>query len=136
MVNKQHFGLFTGLLGAADMAQRMLRSHVFLLPSLIENSPNTLGEAMLMGVPSVAAYAGGVSSMARDEEEVLLYRADDPALLAWQVKRLFDDGALCERLSTASRNRANRTHDVNENIAALVAVYEQIGSGRPPPPHE
>ncbi|MCH8476275.1 MAG: glycosyltransferase, partial [Opitutales bacterium] len=46
-----------------------------LLPSLIENSPNTLAEAMMMGVPVVAAYAGGVPSMARDEEEVLLYRA-------------------------------------------------------------
>ncbi|MCZ6828291.1 MAG: glycosyltransferase [Gammaproteobacteria bacterium] len=123
--------IFTGLLSAAEMAQRMQRSHVFNLPSLIENSPNTLGEAMLMGVPSIAAYAGGVTSMAADEEEVLLYRADDPALLAWQVKRLFDDDALCARLSAAARARANRTHDANKNVTAQVAVYEQIISDCP-----
>ena len=51
---------FLGFLRAKDMANTMCSAHVFVLPSCIENSPNTMGEAMIMGVPVVAAFVGGV----------------------------------------------------------------------------
>ncbi len=119
---------FTGLLNDQAMAERMQRSHVFVLSSIIENSPNTLGEAMMVGTPSVAAFAGGVPSMARDEVDVLMYRADDPAMLAMQIKRLFDDPGLCGRLSASARHRARQTHDPEANVQALVDAYGRIAS--------
>lgn len=120
---------FTGLLDDISMAARMKATHVFVLSSIIENSPNTLGEAMMVGTPSVAAFAGGVPSMARDEVEALHYRADDPAMLAMQIKRLFDDPALCGRMSVAARQRARETHDPDSNVVALVQAYERIMQG-------
>lgn len=117
---------FTGSLVADAMAERLARSHVYLMSSLIENSPNTLGEAMLMGVPVVSAYAGGAPSMAMDEREALFYRADDPAMLAHQIRRIFADDALAARLSQAARERAKTNHDPERNLAALVAIYEAI----------
>lgn len=119
---------FLGVLPGDAMAQRICRSHVFVLPSIIENSPNTLGEAMVMGVPCVAAYVGGVPGMAADEEEALLYRADDPRMLAYQIKRLFDSPELCASLSQRAAARARRTHDPETNLRALVAAYEQATS--------
>ena len=84
---------FTGLLGSTEMAERMCRSQVFVLPSLIENSPNTLGEAMLLGVPAVAAYVGGIPSMARDEEEALrLAKTLHPAAITLDVMMPGMDG--------------------------------------------
>lgn len=117
---------FTGLLSAQGMAERMERSHVFVLSSIIENSPNTLAEAMMVGTPAVAAFSGGVPSMARDEVDVLMYRADDPAMLAMQIKRLFDDPALCRLLSASAQQRARQTHDPEANVQALVDVYGRI----------
>lgn len=117
---------FTGVLSAQAMAERMARSHVCLMASIIENSPNTLGEAMLLGTPVVSAYAGGAPSMARDEAEVLFYRPDDPAMLAFQVRRIFDDPALAARLSRAARARALETHDPDRNLADLIAAYDTI----------
>ena len=117
---------FTGSLDSEAMADRMRNSHVFLLSSLIENSPNTLAEAMLLGVPAVSAYTGGAPSMARDEEEALFYRADDPAMLALQVQRLFEDEDLCQRFSAAARARALTTHDPDAIMATLVSVYRTI----------
>ena len=99
------------------------------MSSIIENSPNTLGEAMMVGTPSVSAFTGGVPSMASDEVDVLMYRADDPAMLAMQIKRLFDDPALCDRLSGAARERARRTHDPEANVQALVDAYRRIVPG-------
>ncbi len=117
---------FTGQLTAEEMADRMCGAHVYLLPSLIENSPNTLGEAMAMGVPSVAAFVGGVPSMVADEKEALLYRADDPVMLAFQIGRLFDDSALCKRLGAASRHRAMEAHNAQSNLDLLVTAYRRI----------
>ena len=120
---------FTGELNAVQMAERMRKSHVFILPSLIENSPNSLGEAMLMGVPSVASYAGGVPSMATDESEVLMYRANDSAMLAFQVQRLFRDDSLSYGLSKAARKRAIGTHNPDAVIDTLLAVYQRVLEG-------
>ena len=117
---------FTGILSAKAMAERMARSHVCLMASIIENSPNTLGEAMLLGVPSVSAYAGGAPSMAHDEIEALFYRPDDPVMLAFQVRRIFESPVLAERLSHAARARAAQTHDPERNLAGLVAAYKAI----------
>lgn len=117
---------FTGPLDAAAMCCRLTASHVFVMPSAIENSPNSLGEAMLTGVPCVAADVGGVKSMMADEREGLLYPLDEPYMLAYQVHRLFSDGALAERLSEAARLRAAATHDRDKNAADLLAIYRRV----------
>jgi len=110
------------------MVRLMEQSHVFVMSSIIENSPNTLGEAMMVGTPSVSSFTGGVPSMASDEVDVLMYRADDPAMLAVQIKRLFDDPALAGRLSASARTRARRTHDPDANVQALVTAYDRISA--------
>ena len=117
---------FTGVLDAEAMAARMARCHAYAMASLIENSPNTLGEAMLLGMPCVVAYAGGAPSMATDEREALFFRAGDPVTMAYQIKRLFDSDELCERLGEAARARALRTHDAEANLRDLLAAYRAI----------
>lgn len=117
---------FTGMLDAGAMAARMARCHVYAMASIIENSPNTLGEAMMLGMPCVSAYAGGASGMARDESEALFYRAEEPAALAFQIKRLFDSDGLCARLGEAAHARAMQTHDADANLQDLLAAYRVI----------
>lgn len=117
---------FLGLLQQEQMIDAMCNSNVFVMASVIENSPNTLGEAMILGVPSVASYNGGVSEMARDEQEALLYRSNDPRMLAFQIKRIFDDMQLARRLSDAAKVRAKLLHDPVENLNDLLFCYKTI----------
>ena len=117
---------FTGLLDGQGMADRMARSHVFAMPSIIENSPNTLGEAMAIGMPCVSAYAGGTPGMAGDEREALFYRAEDPVGLAFQIRRLFESDKLCRQIGDAARARALRTHDADQNLQNLLTAYRAI----------
>lgn len=118
--------IFTGPLQAEDMADRFCKTHVYVLCSTIENSPNTLGEAMLVGTPCVSSYAGGAPEMAVDGKEALFYRSNDPALLAWAVKRIFDDENLALSLSQNAQKRARITHDPQRNAEALLSAYKAI----------
>ena len=117
---------FMGILQAKQMAERLCSVNAYVLCSTIENSPNTLGEAMIMGVPAVAAFVGGAPDMARDNEEVLFYRDNDPQLLAYQLKRIFDDDSLALCLSGNARKRAQQTHDPQVNLQKLLHAYHNI----------
>lgn len=117
---------FTGVLSADQMAQKMRASHAFILSSIIENSPNSLGEAMMLGVPTISAHAGGAPDMAEDGREALFYRPEDAQMLAWRIRQIFESDALAKTLGTAARKRALKTHDPAENRDRLLAAYRAI----------
>ena len=125
-LNVEQYITFTGPLKAPEVAEKLASIHAYVLCSVAENSPNTLGEAMLVGTPCVAAYVGGVPDMATDGQEALFYRNDDPALLAWNLKRVFDDDALAQKLSENGRKRAAVAHDPQKNADRLYHVYQEI----------
>ena len=108
------------------MKQAYLDANVFVLPSTLENSPNSLGEAMLLGVPSVAADVGGVRNLMAHEQEGFLYRSGDVAALAEQILCLFAMEAEASKLGEAARSHAQATHDPEANLRALMKIYEEI----------
>lgn len=65
---------FTGRIGAEEMKAQYLKSGLYVCCSSLENSPNSLGEAMLLGMPCVAADVGGITSVFNSEEDGIVYR--------------------------------------------------------------
>lgn len=122
---KEHV-TFLGQLNAEEMCERYLKSHVFVSSSTIENSPNSVGEAMLLGVPVVSSEVGGVPDMLTDGVEGLLYTRENVSALATAVTRIFEDPDMAERLSAAARIRAGKTHDADTNYRRLLEVYHDI----------
>lgn len=113
-------------LNESEMKEQYLRAHVFVLPSAIENSPNSMGEAMLLGTPVIAANTGGVSSMLTHNREGFLYPFDEPYMLAYYIKYLFEHDELTDRLSAAGKIRASQTHHVQNNTERYLLIYKQI----------
>ncbi len=99
-----------GVLEASDVANELKTAHVFVLPSFIENSPNSLGEAMLVGTPSVVSFVGGVPSMVNDRESALCFPPGDAAMLADQIRQIFLQDELASKLSAQSRHVAKARH--------------------------
>lgn len=117
---------FTGLLDEKKMCQRYLKSNVFVCPSSIENSPNSLGEAMIMGVPCIASDVGGVSDMLTHKKEGFVYQVDAPYMLAHYVCEIFENENLALKFSKNAREHALKTHDRDKNTRRLIEIYNDV----------
>ena len=112
---------FTGNLNGEQMKQEYLRANVFICPSTIENSPNSLCEAQILGTPCIASYVGGVMDMMKGNEDNL-YRFEEVEMLAKKVCRVF----INERNQIDIRDIAVQRHDPVKNSEQLYSIYKSI----------
>lgn len=117
---------FVGSLNAAEMVDILKTSHAFCQYSMNENSPNSLGEAMILGVPCVASFVGGTPSYLSHEHSGLFYEKSEPGTLAFMLKKVFDNDELATRLSENARKDALVRHDRDNNKNTLFEIYKQI----------
>lgn len=117
--------LFTGPLSAQEMKKEYLNTNVFICPSSIENSPNSLCEAQVLGVPVIASYAGGIPDLMHGDEGNL-YRYEEFEMLAYKIIHLFKKK---EQINNeAMRKKALERHDPLKNVSRLMDIYESIVS--------
>lgn len=118
---------FLGSLSESQMKQEFLNAHVYVMPSAIENSPNSLCEAQILGTPCVASYCGGTPTLLTDGETGHLYRYEEHEMLAQSVARLFrSTDAQLTALSEAERSTALSRHDREKNADRLAEIYRTI----------
>ena len=113
---------FTGVLNEQEICKQYLKSNVFVCPSAIENSPNSLGETQLLGVPCTAAYVGGVPDMMKGCEE-FMYRFEEVEMLANRVCEIF------HRFTFSNADLTQEVlsrHDRVENQKDLLNIYCNI----------
>ncbi|MDT8997940.1 glycosyltransferase family 4 protein [Paucibacter sp. APW11] len=89
---------FAGRLEREAMAGLYQSASVMLNPSLTDNMPNSVLEALASGVPVVSTDVGGVPYLLEHERTGLLVKPAQPAELAAAVLRVLDDAALRQRL--------------------------------------
>ena len=112
---------FTGSLNGEQMKQEYLRTNVFVCPSTIENSPNSLGEAQILGTPCIASYVGGIPDMMKENEENL-YRFEEVEMLAEKVCRVFADAEKQVDMHVIAAER----HSSKLNCGILLSIYKNI----------
>ena len=124
--NLHHHIEFTGPLDEQGMIKEYLKCHVFICPSSIENSPNSLGEAQLLGVPCIASYVGGVPDMITNGENGLLYRYEEIEMLACAIRSVFLGDELADRLSKNGILTASKRHDRSTNSSTTLKIYKSV----------
>jgi len=115
-----------GYLRAGEMAEHLAGSHVFVMPSYLENSSNSLCEAMSVGVPCVASYTGGIPSLVENGRTGLLFPVGDAVSLADCIGSLFADEAMSTELGRAARRAALRRHSPQAVVNQLLFAYHEI----------
>lgn len=112
---------FIGNLDANEMKNEYLKCNLFLCPSTVENSSNSLAEAQILGVPVVCSYAGGLPDMMKGNEDNM-YRFDDFEALADIICRVFVQEGKQIDMSQIARVR----HDKSQNALNLLSIYNSI----------
>ena len=115
---------WAGFLTADEMREHYLKSNVFVCASALENSSNSVGEAMLLGVPVVASDVGGMRSILQDGRDGILFEKGDVKALVSKVEAIFADSGKAVRLGESARSRAMEIYDKDANIKALIKIYQ------------
>ena len=117
---------FLGPQNALQMRNQMLKCNVFVSPSTIENSPNSVGEAMLLGTPCISSDVGGVNDMLRRDEEGFVYPYDEYYMLAYYIKYVFNCKKQIASVTKKAQEHARITHDPMINSSGVMAIYKEI----------
>lgn len=120
--------VFAGKLSDEKMKQAYLHCHTFVCASSIENSPNSVAEAMLLGTPVVAARVGGIPSMIADGKEGFLFEKENANDLADKIIEIWRESQCLylKRVSKSAMNRAKLTHDPKRNYDCLMEIYQTV----------
>ena len=127
-LNLQNHVTFLGPLDATRMKAEYQRANVFICPSSIENSPNSLGEAQLLGVPCIASYVGGIPDFIPDESSGYLYRFEEVSMLAKLIEEVFKTSS--EFDNSIMRERAFKRHDATLIANQMIQIYERVSSDK------
>jgi len=115
-----------GTLSDTEMKNRFLKSSVFVCPSVVENSPNSLGEAMLLGVPVVASNAGGIPDMLTDGMDGIVFENMDHVKLAEAILQMWDEPVIAAVYGDNASKHAAKTHSADTNYRRLIEIYGEI----------
>lgn len=119
---------FLGPQDEMGMVNAMLKSNAFVLSSCIENGPNTMMEAMYLGLPCVCSYVGGAMQFAKEGEEALFYRYEEPEILAYELDRIWSNDELASQLSNSAKKRAEKFDDYEKVTEKYKRIYEKMAS--------
>lgn len=105
----------------ADIPAWLSALDIFVLPSRWEGLPNSLLEAMAMGLPVAASSVDGVLEIIRDKQNGLLFAPNKPLQLAACLRELAQDEALRGKLAAA----AKETVADKFSLLGMMGAYEE-----------
>lgn len=99
---------------------------VLAVPSLEDNLPNTVLEAMACGTPTVGFEVGGIPDMVRPGRTGVLAPAGDVAVLSEQIQSVLNDPQQLERMGALCRETAVREYSQKVGAQRYKELYESI----------
>ena len=112
---------FTG--HRSDLLDIYASLDLFLMTSLTEGLPNTVLEAMAMGVPVVSTDVGGVPELIRNGQDGLLCPVGEADQLADAVCTLLDAPGRRREMAVNARQRVEEKFDFGRRVRILEDIY-------------
>lgn len=115
-----------GRVSAAEIRRTLLAADVYMHPSYIENSPNSVGEAQMCALPIVATRVGGLDDIVAHGTNGYLVPANDPCAAAAAILQLARNPDKAEQMGQAARKAAERRHDRKAIVDETIALYSRL----------
>lgn len=115
-----------GVASAEDIREALLHATAYIHTSYIDNSPNSLCEAMLLGVTSISTSVGGIPSLVTDGQTGFLVPANDPYQMAFLMRYIAEHPEINLEIGNAARETAIKRHDKNAIAERVVSIYKSL----------
>lgn len=117
---------FLGSLPPDDIVKNLTSSTIYVHAAYMENSPNSICEAMLLGVPVISTNVGGISTLLEDGDGGILVPANDPCQMAYAIMNLSADKIMMKNYSDKGMKIARRRHSPENIKRQLISCYEAL----------
>lgn len=115
-----------GYMPADKVKEYLLDSDMYVHTAYIDNSPNSVCEAQLLGLPVIATYTGGIPSLINNGVNGILIPTNDPFTLTYTIMILAYDYNKQKFLSENACKDAMARHDPDNIIDELTFCYNNI----------
>ena len=109
----------------SDLLKLMMKSDIYLLPSLIEGFPLVKAEAMAAGLPVITTDVPGCKDFIDNERNGIIVSNRDPEEYANAIERLIKDKALRKKISDAAKRDAQKL-DWENIFEQIMGVYKKV----------
>jgi glycosyltransferase involved in cell wall biosynthesis len=117
---------FQGFANRPDLQSALSRATLLVLPSLEENCPMAVLEAMAAGLPVAAANVGGVPDLITHGSDGLLFDPTNENSIASAIAELLADDKKRDRLAWTAKEKALRCFHPHQIAEKHIAIYRQI----------
>lgn len=115
-----------GVVGRESLREELTSVTGVVLPSLEDNCPMVLLEAMAAGVPVAAAGIGGIPDLVQDGQTGWLFDPRSAAHMAGAVGRLLEDQGGATRLAVTARTAAQERFHPTVIATKHLDIYQQV----------
>ena len=117
---------FLGFRSPSELIDEMIHSTMYVHTAYIENSPNSICEAQIFGMPIISTMVGGIATLVRNGEDGDLLPANDPWQIANAIVELSKDRERMKYYSEHSRQHALERHNPDNILKQLLGCYKDL----------
>ncbi len=117
---------FLGPVDSSRLPALYKQSDIFLFPSLFENAPFALFEAMAAGLPVVACDVSGVNEIVVHNTTGLISSPETPALFTKNVLKLVKNKNLRTEMGEAGKRHLKENFSPRKAVESTVALYTSV----------
>lgn len=115
-----------GLKSEFEIVKLLTYSDIYCQMSHIENSPNSLCEALLLGMPCIASFAGGTDTILLNKEEGLLVQDGDHLSYASAILYYIDNFDKAKKHGQNARKTALIRHNREKIKDSIINTYHNL----------
>jgi len=107
-----------------ELLNELHNSDIFIVPSIFDNSPFTVYEAMAAGKPVIGSNVGGIPELIDDGITGLLFNSGDYIQLANSIKKLANDYHLREKMGIVARKKIYCRSEIQNNLEKRLTLWQ------------
>lgn len=118
---------FSGFVEDHEDVYKIAASSIMVaLPTRVDLMPNTIREAIAMGLPVVTSDAGFITTLNNDQESVAIHHVENVEELASAIKKVYQDKDYREMLISNGRKTFQEQYSMENVYKGTIEAYKKI----------